>query len=691
MDWLLNPNFLPPVRNGKRSKRYRDGSDSDDDENENNIKHSNNNSNIDINDAKSNNNARAEQHCSEVDYGDDDNMMYAPIRRQLPPLSVPSTSQNKRGRRTKGYNNDSNGAGGGVALLTSLRAFASKEAAQPGAGVRLFVQACVLSGCDYVPNRLSKVGPVTAFKLVKETSHRDPSVRFERVMKSLPNGSKLLKEPAEDDSGNGDDNNDDDEDDFLSAWKSDSDVTEKEKYLELLSKSEAVFYYHLTKDLANNSIVPLVPHKASGSPSRGDESNRIFSPSLDVFKSDPSLSFIGSAAEALKVQSTPLLPCSQNNSRAIAAHNNNNGGWMASKKYTGPVTNAYSKANNNRQSTKAAQVQAPKSTILTNFLNGSAKTNAINPSTNRVYVPSYARSSTTNKRPSLHSETALSSATNPFADFTHDPANPLFSPDPAKKPANEKKLKRSPMLSPMLTPSRPSSETTFDYGAESGVKSKHFGGSIGAIDNDKDAESDNDSSTKSEGAALAYDGKNICDMSEELKQQPPTESDVSNNVVEEDSFDYEIIPESPPIMPTTRDSAKSKFFSSPRRVSTSPPAHFKDNRLNGGSSPDDAIEIDEGEEEMWGKKETSQTDSQTDKTSVNKRPFKSPYPATTNRSTTTASKKPSRPRPPASAILAGFARQKEICTGSSAKIKSDRITKRPQKKPKGIKDYMKPC
>ena len=70
MDWLLNPNFLPPVRNGKRSKRYRDGSDSDDDENENNIKHSNNNSNIDINDAKSNNNARAEQHCSEVDYGD---------------------------------------------------------------------------------------------------------------------------------------------------------------------------------------------------------------------------------------------------------------------------------------------------------------------------------------------------------------------------------------------------------------------------------------------------------------------------------------------------------------------------------------------------------------------------------------------------------------------------------------------
>ena len=216
-----------------------------------------------------------------------DDAGFAPIRRALPPPpSAASGGRKAKGRRGSG------GGGGGKgddnasspppdgALLSVLRSFASKERSEPGSGVRLFVQACVLSGCDYAPNRLSKVGPVTAFRLTREASHRDPSERFGRILRSLPAGSRLIAAaaaaavPPPASSFSGDDGEEDggggmggeivkDDDDFRSP--SDSDPRDaKVEYEDLLIKSEAVFYYHLVREVSTGNIEPLVGLNNSG-------------------------------------------------------------------------------------------------------------------------------------------------------------------------------------------------------------------------------------------------------------------------------------------------------------------------------------------------------------------------------------------------------------------------------------------
>ena len=75
--------------------------------------------------------------------------------------------------------------------------------------MRLFVQACVLSGCDYAANLLTGVGLVTAFKTVRDNSHLLPEDMFMIVLSGL-----RKKIPA------------------------DVDI---QQYKEILSKSEAVF------------------------------------------------------------------------------------------------------------------------------------------------------------------------------------------------------------------------------------------------------------------------------------------------------------------------------------------------------------------------------------------------------------------------------------------------------------------
>merc|ERR1719223_2129583 len=97
-----------------------------------------------------------------------------------------------------------------------------RESRKPGLGARLFVQACVLSGCDYAPSQLSGVGFVNSFKLVMENAFRDDEERFVRLLKFLPK-SKILACDGEKISRN------------LA-----SEVIEN--YEELLAKSEAVFY-----------------------------------------------------------------------------------------------------------------------------------------------------------------------------------------------------------------------------------------------------------------------------------------------------------------------------------------------------------------------------------------------------------------------------------------------------------------
>lgn len=76
------------------------------------------------------------------------------------------------------------------ALELLLKNLGSRQARRPGFGVRLFVQACVLAGCDYAPNNLSGVGLVSAFKLIRDIAFRNDSVRFAKALESLPRKAK---------------------------------------------------------------------------------------------------------------------------------------------------------------------------------------------------------------------------------------------------------------------------------------------------------------------------------------------------------------------------------------------------------------------------------------------------------------------------------------------------------------------
>jgi 5'-3' exonuclease len=95
-----------------------------------------------------------------------------------------------------------------------LKTLADRELRDPGLGARLFVQSCVLTGCDYSPNLLSGVGLVNAFKLVRNSVHRSSCDRFRHVLQQLPPKAKQS-------------------------------LGNKIEYEELLAKSEAVFYHHM--------------------------------------------------------------------------------------------------------------------------------------------------------------------------------------------------------------------------------------------------------------------------------------------------------------------------------------------------------------------------------------------------------------------------------------------------------------
>jgi 5'-3' exonuclease len=131
-----------------------------------------------------------------------------------------------------------------------LHAFAARQVRTPGRGVRLFVQACVLAGCDYCPNQLNGVGTVTAFKHVRNALHRDSDVRFQQVLQSL---SLKSKQPI---------------------------VNSMVEYERLLSQSEAVFYYHPVRDSVTGRVVFL-----------NDLEGPFERPSLDRYEGD--WSFLG--------------------------------------------------------------------------------------------------------------------------------------------------------------------------------------------------------------------------------------------------------------------------------------------------------------------------------------------------------------------------------------------------------------
>lgn len=103
-----------------------------------------------------------------------------------------------------------------------LQAFAQEEALCQGVGVRLLVQASVLTGCDYVSNTIAGVGLVQSFNLINQHKHVIPEKRFKIILKSKG-------------------------------------VSSLQQYELRLAQSEVVFYHHMVLGEPNQtSMVPLV-------------------------------------------------------------------------------------------------------------------------------------------------------------------------------------------------------------------------------------------------------------------------------------------------------------------------------------------------------------------------------------------------------------------------------------------------
>jgi len=719
MDWLVNPAFLAASSGGGVSSRRRRRRERNRD-----LDYVYNDNGSTENDSQGVE-AQANRHPCEVEY---DDMVFAPVRRALPsPAAASSGAKSGRGKRKGSGGGKSEGNAGGGALLSYLRSFAHREAMDPGAGVRLFVQACVLSGCDYVPNRLSKVGPVTAFKLVKEASHRDPSIVFERVLKSLPTGSKLIAETGDNNGlGDGDEGNDNEEnyDEFLSSPATARDA--KDQYEELLSKSEAVFYYHLAKQLDTGNVGPLVPHKSNetereekGSNLEVDENSR---PCIGRFQ--PGLAFVGSAAEALKKNTEPLpaLAISQerHSHRPTVSQNNNNDGWMSTNRHNsndgGSVHNTYRKSSCHRWPTKQPAA-APKETSLQRYFKGATsmrplgnKINSLNAgmvkpisgNANKIgkskgsahhggssadvgknALNKSVASATTNS-----SNTQLRTKTNPFAAFSHAASKETELPK-EKSPiptsgdhATDKALMKSPLLSPVK----------FDYGGFTPPP-----GSISGMNTKLKSHVDaNATSNTAVGRSSRHFSKRCSDndsleiLEDEEEGEKQTKQLATSTVVEysgnDTLFDYGIVPESPPIKaPADPNTGMlSKYInhtkvSDSRRVSTSP-SERKSNTL------EDVIDLsddtaDDSAGDVAGKSTVNENRPILDqpfaskmKSSVNKQPFKSPYyPTTATGIKKTTSKTSS------SALLAGFARQQKVgsslssSSGNGAKKRKSRF------------------
>lgn len=699
MDWLVNPEFLVELTGGVRGRCGRRSTDSESNSCCNSgrrrrSRRDNIRADLDFiyqdNSLYDEHESNHDNDSKKIEDGTDDEKVqsccvkyedlgFAPVRRTLPLPTSPSNGKATSTRNGSNAKSSSTANTAGNALLSYLRSFAYKEASNPGSGVRLFVQACILSGCDYVPNRLSKVGPVTAFKLVKEASHRDAAIRFERVLKSLPAGSKLLAEECDKSSEDGDgkddgDVEDEDYDDFLSL--PDTDRNAKENYEELLSKSESVFYYHLVREMSTGKVLPLVTHNQ---PTQRDddvdndssERDAIFRPCITRFENG--MTFVGTAAEAMSDRPEPLpvitgAPYHRRHRPAIAPqksfNSSTNGGWISAKKHadsTRPVQKSFQRTDQSNLHSKQ-HVEAlvpltkalPKETPMQRYL-VSTKTSSIvegdtvkSTLSNETIVDKNLRDASRDnisdgKENHDHNFATTSSATNPFAALAYDISttsevanNKSMAQTSNHCATNNKSMMKSPFFSPVK----------FDYGldtpqGDSGTKTK--------------AKDFVEASRPADSAMCAILCGDHVD-GEEVQPKQSTSNDIDANI----SFGVGLLPE-PPRM--------NNFYSpdiqpGPRRISTSPPERIQGELLR-GNCLEDVIEIlddDDDDESPAAAAPLFKTHQLYRISSVNKQPFKSPYTGTsTNKrsSTATSSQSMKKSRLSSSALLAGFARQQQ--------------------------------
>ncbi|GMH61516.1 hypothetical protein TrST_g9079 [Triparma strigata] len=133
-----------------------------------------------------------------------------------------------------------------------LRLFRTHEK-RHGTGRRMFIQACVLSGCDYVPS-LPGVGIVGAFKMIVQAADRGGGERIKFCLAGRKGMGKIQEK------GN---NNDEDEGFFKTV------VKDPVAYEELCMKAEAVFFYHRVYAVSDNKCVTFIPVDKTADPLNG--------------------------------------------------------------------------------------------------------------------------------------------------------------------------------------------------------------------------------------------------------------------------------------------------------------------------------------------------------------------------------------------------------------------------------------
>lgn len=135
---------------------------------------------------------------------------------------------NKNSDPNSNNNTSAAAAGNGsTAVKNFLMTINVRQQRYHGLGVRLFIQACILAGCDYAPSTLlNGIGIITAFKLVCNNIHRTSDERLQYIIQQ-PNIMKKIVSNKE------------------------NSITD---LIILLNQCEAVFYYHPVSDNNNNII-----------------------------------------------------------------------------------------------------------------------------------------------------------------------------------------------------------------------------------------------------------------------------------------------------------------------------------------------------------------------------------------------------------------------------------------------------
>ena len=159
---------------------------------------------------------------------------------------------------------------------TAFDILVGRQIQHPGWGTRLFVQGCVLAGCDYSPRgQIPGVGLVNAFKYVQMAgltpTHQQLNTVFDRILKSfLPIKCRRL-------------------------------IFDAIPVLEIqLSQSEAVFYYHPVLKTKSRNMVEHLNEVSK------TDNEVLYQPSLRRYEND--LSFLGSLTMNRTMDDSGIIP-----------------------------------------------------------------------------------------------------------------------------------------------------------------------------------------------------------------------------------------------------------------------------------------------------------------------------------------------------------------------------------------------